>query len=341
MVRRERLEMEGIIGAGESRPAVVKFKRALIALLLFASGCSLSDSQPSGNLADVPVVRKSDTRREQAAVLHAEVIKIEPFFQRMGKPGPSDWLATHNEPGQTFDEYLGSEPVIPSKQRQKLYIVALGKLSATETSIVDTTASYLSEFYDLPVDRLPPKALDTAYPNVRQNRLTRTRQIRTGYILDKILAPMLPGDAAALIAFTAEDMSPNESMNYVFGQASLENRVGVWSLARLDDNADHRKFLSRTLKIATHETGHMFSIRHCTKYECIMSGTNHLGETDRRPIDACPECTAKICWLSDVKMAERYRRLANFCKRNKLDKEAEAFRRKADAVVQSRELAGR
>ena len=34
-----------------------------------------------------------------------------------------------------------------------------------------------------------------------------------------------------------------------------------------------------------HETGHMFSMRHCTKYECLMSGTNHMGETDRRPLE--------------------------------------------------------
>src|SRR5690606_25214957 len=112
------------------------------------------------------------------------------------------------------------------------------------------------------------------------------------------------------------DLFPNESMNYVFGQASFDARVGVWSLARLDDNASYDKFLRRTLKIAAHETGHMFSMRHCIKYECLMSGTNHLGETDRRPIDACPECTAKICWLSDISAADRYRKLAEFTKRN-------------------------
>ena len=121
-------------------------------------------------------------------------------------------------------------------------------------------------------------------------------------------------------------------MNYVFGQASLENRVGVWSLARLDENAAYDKILRRTLKIAVHETGHMFSMRHCTKYECVMSGTNQLAETDRRPIDACPECMAKICWLSETIPAERYTRLAEFCRKNGLLSEAEEFSRKAAAV---------
>ncbi|MBK9768977.1 MAG: hypothetical protein IPP63_19310 [Chloracidobacterium sp.] len=60
-------------------------------------------------------------------------------------------------------------------------------------------------------------------------------------------------DASALIAFTVDDLYPNETMNYVFGQASLEDRVGVWSLARMDDHTDDRNFLIRTLKIAARD----------------------------------------------------------------------------------------
>jgi archaemetzincin len=143
---------------------------------------------------------------------------------------------------------------------------------------------------------------------------------------------MLPKDAAALIAFTNDDLYPDDTMSFVFGQASLENRVGVWSLARLEFKANRATFLQRTLKIAAHETGHMFSMRHCTKYECVMSGTNHIAETDRRPIDACPECTAKICWLSDIAVAERYKKLADFFRKNGLAKEAGEFDRKGAAV---------
>ncbi|HTH51913.1 MAG TPA: hypothetical protein VL501_08270, partial [Pyrinomonadaceae bacterium] len=92
-------------------------------------------------------------------------------------------------------------------------------------------------------------------------------------------------------------------------------------------------FLHRTIKIATHETGHMFSIKHCTAYECVMSGTNHLGETDRRPIDACPECMAKVCWLSDQEPRDRYLRLAQFCRNNGLTKAAVEFDKKAAALA--------
>lgn len=264
--------------------------------------------------------------------LRDNIRKIEPFFKVMGRPGNSDWLASHNEPGQTFEEYLDADPVKPTKERQKIYVLPLGTFNAKQEKIVDVTAQYLAAFYDLPVEELPTKPFAAVHPNIRQNKLTKTRQIKTGYILNDVLTPILPNDAAALIAFTNEDLFPDESMNYVFGQASLENRVGVWSLSRLDDNTDERNFLIRTLKIAAHETGHLFSIRHCTKYECLMSGSNHLAETDRRPIDACPECTAKVCWLSDIDQKARYDKLAAFCRKNGMKKEADEFGRNSRAV---------
>ncbi|HMT07382.1 MAG TPA: archaemetzincin [Pyrinomonadaceae bacterium] len=271
--------------------------------------------------------------KKELKELRESIKKVEPFFKGMATPLANDWLASHKEPGQTFEQYLDSEPTKPTKERQKIYVLPLGTFNGQQTKIVEAAADYLGAFYDLEVVEMKGRELRVASSNIRQNTATKARQIKTGYILNDILKPMLPADAAALIAFTTDDLYPDESMSYVFGQASLENRVGVWSLARLDDNADYDKFLRRTLKIAAHETGHMFSMMHCTKYECLMSGTNHLGETDRRPIDACPECMAKIAWISDVMPAERYRKLAAFCRTNGLTNEALEFEKKAAAVA--------
>lgn len=295
---------------------------SLVALLLL----SCSEERPASNMAAAREAKKEIKELREA------MKKVVPFFTAMGKPGTDDWLASHNEPGQTFEEYLDSDPTRPKQERQKLYVLPLGKFTAQQQRAIDITAGYLEVFYDLPVVEMPARPFTATWPHIRQNRFTKTRQIKTGYILNDVLKPLLPADGSALIAFTAEDLFPNESMNYVFGQASFDDRVGVWSLARLDDNASYDKFLLRTLKIAAHETGHMFSMRHCTKYECVMSGTNHLGETDRRPIDACPECMAKICWLSDITAVERYRKLAQFTKRSGLTAEAVEFERKAKAV---------
>lgn len=295
---------------------------------LLSAGCSEKQGVSPSNTAALRASKK------EIPELRAAMKKVEPFFKPMGKPEAYDWLGSHNEPGQTFDEYLDSNPTKPTKERQKIYVLPLGTFTAQQKETIAATAGYLAAFYDLQVVALPNKSLPQKLgkEDSRYNEFLKRRQVRTGYIMDAMLKPMLPVDAAALIAFTNEDLFPDDTMSFVFGQASLENRVGVWSLARLEFKANRATFLRRTIKIAAHETGHMFSMRHCTTHECVMSGTNHIGETDRRPIDACPECMAKICWLSDIPAAKRYEKLAGFCRNNRLQKEAEEFERKMKAV---------
>jgi len=112
--------------------------------------------------------------------------------------------------------------------------------------------------------------------------------------------PLRQPTDAALLAITAVDLWPGPGWNFVFGQASLKERVGVWSMARNGDADDHpamRKLCAiRTTMTATHETGHMFGIRHCIAYECGMNGSNHSEERDRQPLEFCPECQPKLWW---------------------------------------------
>ena len=286
----------------------------------------------SGSPSNTATAKQVDPRQaELTAVMKA----VEPFFTPMGKPQPGDWLASHPESGQTFEEYVNSNPNVPTAERRTIYIMPLGKFNSTQLKIIAETQEYMRAFFGLPIKTMPQRSLPATFAagDSRMKGYPARRQIRTGFIMDKILAPALPKDAAALIAFTNEDLFPDPSMNYVFGQASLEDRVGVWSLARLGEKADQTTFLKRTLRIAVHETAHMFGFKHCTKYECVMSGTNSLAETDRRPIDTCPECMAKICWMTNTKSKDRYEKLAAFCEKYGLVKEADEFRKKASAVT--------
>ncbi len=302
---------------------------ALALLLAFSLSCSESSTNNASNIAAAREAKK------ELKDLRAAMKKVEPFFRPMGKPGPNDWLAHFQEKGQTFDEYLEEDPTLPTAERHTIYVQPIGQFTKEQAKVIKLAAGYIKAFYDLPVKELSAKRLDKSL-RIKDHRIVdypKHRQVRTGYILDEVLKPVLPNDAAALIAFTNEDLYPgDENMFFVFGQASFADRVGVYSLFRLDDFADNDTFLRRTLKIAVHETGHMFSMRHCTKYECVMSGTNHLAETDSRPVDACPECMAKACWLSDITPADRYKRLADFCRRNGLQNEAVDFEKKMNAV---------
>lgn len=305
----------------------ISFMLRSIAILLLASflmACSRSVENTASNAAEP----KSDNTS-----IHSAMKRVEPFFRPMGKPAKYDWLGSHNEKGQTFDEYIGENPTKPTAERGKIYVLPIGTFTNQQNEVIKATTGYLEAFYGLPASLMRARAF-SGPPNPKDSRYGRNaaRQVRTGYFLNDLLPKLLPADAAALIAFTTEDLYPDESMNYVFGQASFEKRVGVWSLFRLKDKTDYGTFLRRTIKVATHETGHMFSMRHCIKYECLMSGTNNLAETDRRPIDACPECSAKIWWFSNEAPAARYTRLADYCRRNGLEAEADEFARKASAV---------
>ena len=83
--------------------------------------------------------------------------------------------------------------------------------------------------------------------------------------------------------------------------------------------ADYEICLRRTIGTALHETGHMFGIPHCIAYECCMNGSNHLAEKDARPLDFCPECTAKLWWTCGIREpSRRYAALADAATRLEL-----------------------
>jgi archaemetzincin len=128
---------------------------------------------------------------------------------------------------------------------------------------------------------------------------------------------------------TAEDLYPDEDWNFVFGQASLSERVGVWSMYRYGDpteSAEARQMcLRRMLKVAGHETGHMLGIPHCTDWECGMNGSNSLPETDAQPLAFCHHCAAKVWWALDLEPAAWYESLATFARERGLEAEAQVW----------------
>jgi archaemetzincin len=138
----------------------------------------------------------------------------------------------------------------------------------------------------------------------------------------------------AVLAITNEDLWPGGNWNFVFGQASLVDRVGVWSTARMGDPVkESRMLLRRVLQVAVHETGHMFGIKHCTAYECCMNGSNHMAESDRAPLVFCPECDAKLWWACGLDAPKRAAALHEFAKEHRLEPDAAQWGRIANALA--------
>ena len=281
---------------------------------------------------------KSLSGQESASIqaIRDVTAKLRLLHFPLRKPGPHDWLANHKETGQTFDEYLGCGPVILEAPRRIIHVQPLGEFALTQRKIVNLTAEFMAVYFnttvsvrdDLPLSLVPPKYC----------RAPRGfgPQVHAGCILEDILKPRLPADAAAYIAFTTSDLYPADDWNFVFGEASLSERVGGWSLARYGTPeqapAAFRLCLLRTIKTATHETGHMFSMQHCILNACNMNGSNHLQEADETPLALCPECLAKLCWATGAQPVEQFRKLAKFCKEQGLEDEAEFYERSLRAL---------
>ncbi|MFN8012816.1 MAG: hypothetical protein U0P81_15710 [Holophagaceae bacterium] len=265
--------------------------------------------------------------------LRASMASLRPLHAVMGRPRPGDWLALHPEPGQTFDQYLACGPTLPRGTRTVLYLQPVGAFTPAQRRVVDLTAEYLHVTFNRPVKVLPglPEVL---VPSKARRRHPGEGQLQflTRFLREGLLKPRLPADGAAMLGLTATDLWPGQGWSFVFGDASLQDRVGVWSLARLGDPSRSpeafRQCLLRTIKTAGHETAHMFSFQHCTRYECTMAGSETLEEADRYPLAFCPECLAKLCWATETAPPDHLRRMAGFCARNGLTAE-EAYYRKA------------
>jgi archaemetzincin len=262
---------------------------------------------------------------------------LAPLHEKKKPPAPNDWLASHPERGQTFEQYRHSNPNRPTKIHTMLYVQPIGEFTAAQTKLVGETAELLSRFYHVRTKVLDAIGLDVIPGDARRVSPEGSGpQILTTYVLDQVLKPRRPRDAVAILGLTTADLWPGRGWNFVFGQASLSERVGVWSMARygrLDGTAEEsRQFRRRLFKVAVHETGHMFGIAHCTAYECAMNGANHLDEMDNRPFSFCPECVQKVWWACHTDPIKRYQALAEFGKRHSLEAEADFWQKSAERL---------
>ncbi len=292
----------------------------LIPIGLLAGGLIAAAIAPAGKAARPPPARP----------LMDAIDKLRPLHPKLDKPRPGDWLFHHHEPGQTLAEYIRDDPVMPTPDRRTVCVQPLGELAPAQRQVVALAADFIGRYYGLPVKALPDLPLAVIPDRARRTHPTwGDKQILSGYVLDKVLPGRLPADGFACIAFTSSDLWPGEGWNFVFGQASLTGRVGVWSIYRFGDpgvGAEARRLcLLRTCKTAVHELGHMFSMQHCTAYQCVMNGSNSLAESDRRPLELCPECLAKACWATGAEPADRFRKLLEFCRTQGLAEQAQFY----------------
>lgn len=276
---------------------------------------------PSGPVASE---KTFDTEGVQARAFD-DTVDVQP----MPRPGGSDWLANHEEPGQTYEEWRVCRRNVPNERRSSIRLVRLGALGEGDFPSVETLASYAETFFGLPARPVEDAVAAPTFTS-RTNSGTGKPQILSTDVLDWLRREM-PADAFCAVALTTTDLYPEDSWNYVFGQASFFDRTGVFSFARYDPaffgrprEADTPALvLRRSLKVMSHEIGHMFGMEHCIRFRCLMNGSNNLAETDGTPIDLCPVCLRKLQHAARFDVLARERALEAWWRSHDLVPEAD------------------
>jgi archaemetzincin len=243
--------------------------------------------------------------------------RLRPLASPLLPPLPGEWLAEHRQKGQTFRQYLSANPVRRDRSLTTIYLCLFGEFTESQQNVLDITQEFLALFYDVPVHVRRRVPLSAVPANARRRHPRwGDKQLLTTFILHNLLEPDRPDDGLAYLALTARDLWPGGHWNFVFGEANLRRRVGVWSLYGNGypgkSEATFRLCLRRTLHIAAHEMGHILTMQHCTAFACLMNGCNSVQERDSQPLHLCPVCLRKLLWNLQAEPVPYLKRLGAF-----------------------------
>lgn len=182
-------------------------------------------------------------------LLNHMIKNIETIAQPKMVCGPSDWLKTQNESGQTIAQYQQGGPNINwmSARQNVIYLFII------DNSIDEATCNLMKQYTEAFYLGCPVKLVRPGQQVFSQKVGTKTQtmtlpedfvathsitmrenigpQMHAGEIL-KALEPYRAKDCFCILAVTNVDIYPKEEWNYVFGLASLANSTGIFSFAR-------------------------------------------------------------------------------------------------------------
>jgi len=300
----------------------------------------------------------SEEKRERAIGLRQERnLKVKKYlelvkdlFDPIRIPKPGDWLWEQTEGGgESYTQFSESGyRKTPSERQKTIYLIPIGLFVEGRSPSLDILLNFASTFLCLPVQILPALNISvqgnvgtltqsannegsSSKNNIKQNQFKVTsrmngneRQLLTKDIT-KALMKLMPKDAFCIVGLTMWDLYPEESWNFVFGEANMVLGSGIFSFARYDPTfntkdrfvhtenfkaEDYNELLLQSSQTMIHEIIHLFGIQHCIFYDCCMDDSNHLEEN--QPLRLCAVDLHKLHKQIKFDFMERDRNLLAF-----------------------------
>jgi archaemetzincin len=272
-----------------------------------------------------PLLRKAsfDCSGEQTFWAKSISHEYTVFYKPISAPGKDDWLMNHKEYGQTFLEYKNFGFHQIKKNKDIIYIASLSfniNPSFDQNFITSMIVLCQSYFYDMKIKLLNLKINleGVEYRNYEDG----SYQLNACTIIEKLYYEM-PDDGYCLICLTDIDLyndvrvikprkwiyyPPPYKNDFCYELNSYKYWVSICSIARFDpsfgldekpkdDNIKIKFYfnlLKRCAKVVVKNIAHMFGLRNCIFFKCVMNGFNSMKEFDSRPIEVCPCCLRKI-----------------------------------------------
>lgn len=237
----------------------------------------------------------------------------ERFYDEIRIPEEGDWLMTHKEYGQTYDQYINKDIIPVDNNHKVIYIVPLSFNSNDfiDQKFYECVISLCEAFFSgMKVSLLE---VSNTFNNIDTKKVNDKIKINADQLLER-LSEEIPMDAFFLFGLLDTDLYteytlPNGNVvtSPTYGTKNLKERISIFSFVRFDplffkkeQNLSKEKrikvyfiLLKRVCSAITRELCYMFGMKNCVYFSCCMNGTNRT-EFDNKQIELCPVCLRKL-----------------------------------------------
>ncbi|CAF3789888.1 unnamed protein product [Rotaria sordida] len=275
--------------------------------------------------------------------------KLHESFQPVPIPNHGDWLRYHEEKGQTLKAFeQTTSKAVPHSTFNTIYIQPVGSFNHPRAAPLNVIIQFARIFFaGCEVELLPTIdfSKDMKY---RENH--GIKQYRTDGFYNYLSQTRYFRDTSRellCVAVTMTDIYPDESWNFVYGEARVKDGLGVYSFARLDPlfsessqillsvpltKEERIVMLRRCIKILLHELGHLFGLNHCIYFICLMNGANNQIEMDRQTLYLCPVCLRKLYSTLYFDVRHMYENFVYLCEIYGLEEERLWYRKRLNCI---------